>query len=144
MTTGSPMPGAPDSGDRAGAGHRGDEPAGLRFPSRRQRAAAARAVSTGQPDNSGRADRPGSVSSDRSGSAGRPDSAGSAGRPDSAGSGYTYLSYMLGGMLLHGFLGWAIGRWTHQAYLLPVGMIVGLALSVALIIYRVTRSGPGT
>jgi ATP synthase protein I len=65
-------------------------------------------------------------------------------RPANAGSGYTYLSYMLGGMLLYGFIGWLIGRWTHQDYLLPVGMIVGLALSVALIIYRVTRSGSGT
>lgn len=78
---------------------------------------------------------------------GAPDSGdsagGGAGRPASAGSGYTYLSYMLGGMLLYGFIGWLIGRWTHQAYLLPVGMIAGLALSIALIIYRVTRSGSG-
>jgi ATP synthase protein I len=74
----------------------------------------------------------------------RPTNAGGAGRPATAGMGYTYLSYMLGGMLLYGFIGWLVGRWTHQAYLLPVGMIVGLALSIVLIIYRVTRSGPGT
>lgn len=78
------------------------------------------------------------------GGAGRPASAGNAGRPASAGSGYTYLSYMLGGMLLYGLIGWLIGRWTHQGYLLPVGMVVGLALSIVLIIFRVTRSGPGT
>lgn len=75
---------------------------------------------------------------------GDPVSPGGTGRPASAGSGYTYLSYMLGGMLLYGFIGWLIGRWTHLAYLLPVGMLVGLALSIVLIIYRVTRSGPGT
>jgi ATP synthase protein I len=69
---------------------------------------------------------------------------GSPGGPANAGVGYTYLSYMLGGMLLYGFIGWLVGRWTHQAYLLPVGMIVGLALSVVLIIYRVTRSGHRT
>jgi ATP synthase protein I len=74
----------------------------------------------------------------------RPANAGSAGRPATAGMGYTYLSYMLGGMLLYGFIGWLVGRWTHQAYLLPVGMIFGLALSIVLIIYRVTRPGPGT
>ncbi len=76
---------------------------------------------------------------------GAPDSGDpAAGRPATAGMGYTYLSYMIGGMLLYGFIGWLVGRWTHQAYLLPVGMIVGLALSVVLIIFRVTRSGPGT
>lgn len=58
----------------------------------------------------------------------------------SAGSGYTYLSYMLGGMLLYGGIGWLIGRWTHLPFLFPVGMIVGLGLAVALIIFRVTRS----
>lgn len=64
-------------------------------------------------------------------------------RPDTS-SGYTYLSYMLGGMILYGGIGWLIGRWTHLAVLFPVGMITGLALSVALIIFRVTRSGPGS
>lgn len=63
-------------------------------------------------------------------------------RPDTSG-GYTYLSYMLGGMILYGGIGWLIGRWTHLAFLFPVGMITGLALSVALIIFRVTRSGSG-
>ncbi len=82
------------------------------------------------------------------GGQGEPDpsvpSDGHGGRPDGAGSGYTYLSYMLGGMLLYGFIGWLIGRWTHQAYLFPVGMLAGLALSIVLIIYRVTRSGHRT
>ena len=63
-------------------------------------------------------------------------------RPDTS-SGYTYLSYMLGGMILYGGIGWLVGRWTHLPVLFPVGMITGLALSVALIIFRVTRSGSG-
>lgn len=108
MTKGSPVPGSPDSGDRAGAVPGDAEPVSLR-PGRRR---SANAVS-GQPAHTG-------------------------------GGGYTYLSYMLGGMLLYGFIGWLTGRWTHQAYLFPVGMIVGLALSVALIIFRVTRSGHRT
>ncbi|MGI9008842.1 MAG: hypothetical protein ACR2FU_22080 [Streptosporangiaceae bacterium] len=115
MTKGSPGPGSPDSGDRAGDQQEERWPAPLRFGGKSASGARAR----------------------------RPAAAGN-GRPVHAGSGYTFLSYMLGGMLLYGFLGWLIGRWTHQAYLLPVGMIAGLALSVALIIYRVTRSGPGT
>lgn len=64
------------------------------------------------------------------------------GKPDTS-SGYTYLSYMLGGMILYGGIGWLIGRWTHLAVLFPVGMVTGLVLSVALIIFRVTRSGSG-
>lgn len=58
----------------------------------------------------------------------------------SASSGYTYLSYLIGGMLLYGGIGWLAGRWTRLPVLFPVGMLVGLALSVALIIFRVTRS----
>lgn len=57
--------------------------------------------------------------------------------------GLTFLSYMIGGMILYGGIGWLIGRWTHVAVLFPIGMLAGLALSVALIIFRVTRSGPG-
>ena len=57
--------------------------------------------------------------------------------------GLTFLSYMIGGMILYGGIGWLIGRWTHVAVLFPIGMIAGLALSVAMIIFRVTRSGPG-
>ncbi|HEX9064197.1 MAG TPA: hypothetical protein VF843_03765 [Streptosporangiaceae bacterium] len=117
MTKGSPVPGGPDGGDRPGEKRSDPEPAALRFGRRRPASA---------------------------GGASQQASAGGAGRPANAGSGYTYLSYMLGGMLLYGFIGWLIGRWTHQAYLLPVGMIAGLALSIVLIIYRVTRSGPGT
>ena len=60
----------------------------------------------------------------------------------SASSGYTYLSYLIGGMLLYGGIGWLIGRWTSLPVLFPIGMLTGLALAVALIIFRVTRSGP--
>ena len=54
--------------------------------------------------------------------------------------GYRILSYMLGGMLLYGGIGWLIGRWTGLPILFPIGMIAGIAGSVALIIFRVTRS----
>jgi F0F1-type ATP synthase assembly protein I len=63
-------------------------------------------------------------------------------RPASAPAsmGYTYLSYLIGGMLLYGGIGWLVGRWTDLPVLFPVGMIVGLALSIVMIIFRVTRS----
>jgi ATP synthase protein I len=59
--------------------------------------------------------------------------------PGSAGVGYAYLSYMIGGMVLYGGIGWLVGRWTHLPLLFPVGMLAGLALAIVLIIFRVTR-----
>jgi ATP synthase protein I len=54
--------------------------------------------------------------------------------------GWQILSYMLGGMILYGGLGWLIGHWTGITLLFPLGMILGIGLSVALIIFRFTRS----
>ncbi len=54
--------------------------------------------------------------------------------------GWRILSYMLGGMILYGGLGWLVSRWTGIAVLFPVGMILGIGLSIAMIVFRVTRS----
>jgi ATP synthase protein I len=54
--------------------------------------------------------------------------------------GWRILSYMLGGMILYGGIGWLIGHWTGITILFPLGMILGVGLSIALIIFRVTRS----
>jgi ATP synthase protein I len=54
--------------------------------------------------------------------------------------GWQILSYMLGGMILYGGIGWLVGRWTGIAVLFPVGMILGIGLSIAMIIFRFTRS----
>jgi len=54
--------------------------------------------------------------------------------------GWRILSYMLGGMILYGGIGWLLGRWTGLSLLFPLGMIFGIGLSIALIIFRVTRS----
>jgi ATP synthase protein I len=53
--------------------------------------------------------------------------------------GYTYLSYLIGGMALYGFIGWLVGRWTDLPVLFPVGMVIGLALGVALVIFQARR-----
>ncbi len=71
---------------------------------------------------------------------GRPARRGSQKDLPPASVGYTYLSYMIGGMLLYGGIGWLVGHFTHLPVLLPVGLVIGLALSVAMIIFRVTRS----
>ena len=54
--------------------------------------------------------------------------------------GWQILSYMLGGMILYGGVGWLISHFTGIAILFPIGMILGIGLSVAMIIFRFTRS----
>ena len=54
--------------------------------------------------------------------------------------GWRILSYLLGGMILYGGIGWLIGHWTGITILFPLGMILGIGLSIALIIFRVTRT----
>ena len=61
-------------------------------------------------------------------------------QPRPPGEGWAILSYMIGGMALYGFVGWLAARWTGWPVLFPVGMLAGLASSIALIIFRVTRS----
>jgi len=61
-------------------------------------------------------------------------------QPRPPGEGWTILSYMIGGMVLYGFVGWLASRWTGWPVLFPIGMLFGLASSIALIIFRVTRS----
>lgn len=60
--------------------------------------------------------------------------------PPSADVGWRVFSYMIGGMAFYGGLGWLIGRWTGISVLFPLGMIVGLVLSLLMIIFRFTRS----
>jgi F0F1-type ATP synthase assembly protein I len=42
-------------------------------------------------------------------------------------------------MLAYGGIGWLIGHFTHISLLFPIGMLVGLAISVGWIIYRYGR-----
>jgi ATP synthase protein I len=55
------------------------------------------------------------------------------------GTGWAIVSYLIGGMLLYGGIGWLIGRWTHIEALTGVGIVVGIGLSLALIIFRFAR-----
>jgi F0F1-type ATP synthase assembly protein I len=56
-------------------------------------------------------------------------------------AGWTITSYLVGGMLFYGGLGWLISRWTgHQAILIPVGLLAGLAVALVLVVLRYGRS----
>ena len=54
------------------------------------------------------------------------------------------FSYLLSGMAAYGAIGWLIGRAVHVSLLFPIGMLVGLAISIGFIIYRYGMQGAGT
>ena len=56
------------------------------------------------------------------------------------GAGYTVLSYLIAGIVVYGGIGWLVGRAVHSAALFPIGMLIGLVLSIGLVIHRYGRS----
>jgi ATP synthase protein I len=55
--------------------------------------------------------------------------------------GWTVFSYLIGGMIAYGAIGWLIGKAVHVSLLFPIGMLVGLAISLGFVIYRYGRQG---
>ena len=49
------------------------------------------------------------------------------------------FSYLLAGMAAYGGIGWLIGRAVHVPLLFPIGMLVGLGISLGYIIHRFGR-----
>jgi len=54
-------------------------------------------------------------------------------------TGWTVFSYLIAGMAAYGAIGWLIGRAVHVAILFPLGMLVGLGISLGYVIYRFGR-----
>jgi ATP synthase protein I len=61
------------------------------------------------------------------------------GRAQGLETGWTVFSYLLAGMAAYGGIGWLIGRAVHVPLLFPIGMLVGLGISIAYIIHRFGR-----
>jgi ATP synthase protein I len=61
------------------------------------------------------------------------------GRAQGLETGWTVVSYLLAGMAAYGGIGWLIGHAVHVPVLFPVGMLVGLGISLSYIIYRFGR-----
>jgi ATP synthase protein I len=62
--------------------------------------------------------------------------------PGTENPGWTVFSYLLSGMIFYGGVGWVIGHWlVHSALFFPLGMVVGLALGITLVILRYGRTG---
>ncbi len=54
--------------------------------------------------------------------------------------GWTVFSYLLSGMAAYGLIGWLIGRAVHVQMLFPIGMLVGIAISLGFVIWRYGRT----
>ncbi len=54
-------------------------------------------------------------------------------------TGWTVFSYLLAGMAAYGGIGWLIGRAVHVPLLFPLGMLLGLGISIGFIIHRFGR-----
>ena len=65
------------------------------------------------------------------------------GRAEGLNVGWTVFSYLLAGMAAYGIIGWLIGRAVHVPVLFPVGMLIGMGISIGFIIYRYGRGGLG-
>jgi len=63
------------------------------------------------------------------------------GRAQGLDIGWTVFGYLISGMLAYGVIGWLVGRAVHVSLLFPIGMLVGLAISIGFIIYRYGRQG---
>lgn len=57
-------------------------------------------------------------------------------RSGHTGDGMVVLSYILAGLVLYGGLGWLGDRYFNTSWLLPLGLILGMALSIYMVIKR--------
>lgn len=57
-----------------------------------------------------------------------------------ADQGYRILSIMIAGLLAYGALGWLLDRWLGTAWFLPIGLVVGVALGIYLVVVKFGRS----
>jgi ATP synthase protein I len=59
--------------------------------------------------------------------------------PPSA-DGWRVLSYLIGGVVVYGGIGFLLDRWLGTQFLLPVGIVLGAGLTILLLHFRYGRS----
>lgn len=57
-----------------------------------------------------------------------------------ADQGYRIVSILISGLLVYGGLGWLLDRWLGTSWWLPIGLVVGVALGVYLVVVKFGRS----
>nr|WP_300151967.1 AtpZ/AtpI family protein [Propionicimonas sp.] len=55
-------------------------------------------------------------------------------------TGLRVLSILISGLVFYGGIGWLLDNWLHTSWWLPVGIVVGMAAGVYLVIARYGRS----
>ncbi len=50
--------------------------------------------------------------------------------------GYRILSIMIAGLVVYGGLGWLLDRWLGTSWWLPIGLVLGVALGVYVVVVR--------
>jgi hypothetical protein len=63
------------------------------------------------------------------------------GRPDDGaatgpGVGSEAFSYVAAGLLAYGGIGWLVAHFTHIELFFPIGMLVGIAISLSWVVYK--------
>jgi len=66
---------------------------------------------------------------------GRPEGQAAAGRS----AGQEVISYLIAGLLAYGAIGWVIAHYSHIELFFPIGMFVGMVISLGWIVYRYGR-----
>ena len=70
----------------------------------------------------------------------RPESTETPGPGTGVDEGMRVLSYLIAGLVAYGFLGWLGDHYLGTRWMLPAGMLVGMAASVYLIIRRYSQT----
>lgn len=52
---------------------------------------------------------------------------------------YTVMGYLIAGPVFYGGIGWLLDRWLHQAWLVPTGIVLGMALALLFVYLRFGR-----
>jgi len=65
-------------------------------------------------------------------------------RSDDVNQGLRVLSYLIGGVLVWGLVGWLADRLLGTGFLLPIGILLGAAGGVYLVIVRFGQLGAGS
>jgi hypothetical protein len=62
------------------------------------------------------------------------------GKPDGAatgpGAGSEAFSYIAAGLVAYGGIGWVVAHFTHIELFFPIGMLVGVAISLGWVVYK--------
>lgn len=53
---------------------------------------------------------------------------------------WSVVSYLVGGMLVWGGVGWLLDRWLGTSALFPIGVLLGVGVGLYVVVVRIYRS----